>query len=81
MSETPERTRTTRSGTSGLRRVPPRMWVAIVLVVLAVIFIAENRDPAAIRLIIPVVVMPLWAALAVLFVAGVLVGLGLRRRH
>jgi uncharacterized integral membrane protein len=79
MSETSGKT--VRAGATGWRRVPPRVWVALVLAVLAVIFIAENRDPTPIRLIVPVVVMPLWAALAILFVVGVLVGLGLGRRR
>ncbi len=81
MSETPDRTKSTRSSSSGGSRVSPRMWGTLVLAALAVIFIVENRDPASIRLIIPVVVMPLWAALAGLFVIGVLVGYGLARRR
>lgn len=80
MSETPEGTRTPRPSVSGQRRVTPRMWGALALFVLAVIFIVENRDPTPIRLIIPLVVMPLWAALAGLFVIGILVGLVLGRR-
>jgi uncharacterized integral membrane protein len=78
MSRTPERSPGAATGT---RRVSPRMWGALVLVVLAVVFIVENRDPTPIRLIVPVVVMPLWAALAGLFVVGVLVGYGLSRRR
>ncbi|WP_346280812.1 DUF1049 domain-containing protein [Pseudonocardia sp.] len=52
-----------------------------VLVLLVFVFIIENRDPAAIRVIIPIVVMPLWAALTGMFVAGIIVGSVWRRRR
>jgi uncharacterized integral membrane protein len=68
--------------TTTRRRPPTRVVIGAVLLVLALIFIFENRDPAAIRVIIPVVVMPLWAALAGMFVVGLIVGAmwGRRRR-
>ncbi|HEY4421302.1 MAG TPA: DUF1049 domain-containing protein [Pseudonocardia sp.] len=63
------------------RRPSTRVIVGAVLVVLAFIFIIENREPATIRVIIPLVVMPLWAALASMFVVGFAVGaLWFRRR-
>jgi uncharacterized integral membrane protein len=67
--------------TRARRRPPTRVIVGAVLVLLAFIFIIENRDPAAIRVIIPIVVMPLWAALAGMFVVGVAVGAMWRRRR
>jgi uncharacterized integral membrane protein len=63
------------------RRPPARILVGGVLVLLAFVFIIENRDPAAIRVIIPIVVMPLWAALTGMFVAGIIVGSVWRRRR
>jgi uncharacterized integral membrane protein len=63
------------------RRPPARVLVGGVLVLLAFVFIIENREPAAIRVIIPIVVMPLWAALAGMFVVGVIVGAVWRRRR
>jgi uncharacterized integral membrane protein len=63
------------------RRPPARILVGGVLVLLAFVFIIENRDPAAIRAIIPIVVMPLWAALTGMFVAGIIVGAVWRRRR
>ncbi|GLZ47852.1 hypothetical protein Acsp06_40370 [Actinomycetospora sp. NBRC 106375] len=57
-------------------------WVLpVVLLVLAVIFVLENRDLVSIRLLIPLVVMPQWAALTITLVIGVIVGLLLRRRR
>lgn len=56
------------------RRPPTRVIVGAVLVIIAFIFIIENRQPAEIRVIIPVVVMPLWAALTAMFIIGLAVG-------
>ena len=50
------------------------------LAVLAVVFVLENRDPVSIRLLIPVVIMPQWAALLTTLVIGLIIGLLLRRR-
>ena len=57
-----------------------RWMVGLLLVVLALVFIVENRQPAEIRLWIPVVIMPLWAALALMLIIGGLAGFLLRRR-
>lgn len=48
--------------------------LVIVLVALAIILIAENTAQVRIRLIIPVVTMPLYAALLIMFVLGLLAG-------
>jgi uncharacterized integral membrane protein len=53
----------------------PRRIAALVLAVLALVFIFENTREVPIRLIGPVVRMPLWSALLITFVAGVLCGL------
>jgi uncharacterized integral membrane protein len=66
---------------SSRRRPSTRVIVGAVLVVLAFIFIIENREPAAIRAIIPIVVMPLWAALTAMFVVGFTVGALWRKRR
>ncbi|WP_433294672.1 DUF1049 domain-containing protein [Pseudonocardia sp. CA-142604] len=66
---------------SSRRRPSTRVIVAVVLVVLAFIFIIENREPAAIRVIIPIVIMPLWAALTGMFVVGLAVGALWRKRR
>ncbi|HME48586.1 DUF1049 domain-containing protein [Mycobacterium sp.] len=64
-----------------LRRIPFRYWVIIVLAALAVIFIAQNRDRHPIHLLWVTVESPMWLVLTVIFVAGMLVGLLLRRRR
>jgi hypothetical protein len=51
------------------------------LAVLALVFVLENRDPVRIRLLIPVVVMPQWAALVITLMARILIGLLVRRRR
>ena len=58
-----------------------RWLLPLVLFVLAVIFVLGNRDPVSIRLLIPVVVMPQWAALTITLVIGVIVGMLVRRRR
>ena len=57
--------------------------VVLVLAVLALIFIFENTHDVRIRVLIPVVTMPLWGALLITFVVGILCGLyaGYARRR
>jgi hypothetical protein len=45
-----------------------------VLLVLAVVFVFENTEEAEIRFVLPKVQMPLWVALAVTTVIGMVVG-------
>ncbi|MDA3630503.1 LapA family protein [Saccharopolyspora sp. WRP15-2] len=56
-----------------------RRWgpaaTALVLVALGVVLAVENRALVEIRLLVPVVTLPLWTALAVLLVIGVVIGL------
>jgi len=57
-------------------------WVLpLLLLVIAVVFVLENRDLVSIRLLIPLVVMPQWAALTITLVIGVIIGLLVRRRR
>ena len=48
--------------------------VAVVLVAIAVTFVVQNRGTITIRLFVPTVSGPLWAALAGVFVLGGLAG-------
>ncbi|MER7013530.1 LapA family protein [Saccharopolyspora sp. NPDC000359] len=57
------------------RRVPGRVVVGLVLVVLAVVLAFENRGLVEVRLLVPVVTLPLWTALAGMLVIGVVIGL------
>jgi lipopolysaccharide assembly protein A len=59
----------------------PRHWLSIVLVALAVIFVAQNRDRHPISLLWVTVLAPTWLVLTVIFVVGLLAGLLLRRRR
>ncbi|WP_372461539.1 DUF1049 domain-containing protein [Actinacidiphila acidipaludis] len=85
------------SGTAGTGGTPPgtaQRWtvrdmltpgrvVVLVLAILALIFIFENTHDVRIRVLIPVVTMPLWGALLITFVVGILCGLyaGYARRR
>jgi len=62
-------------------RIPFRYWVAIVVVALAAIFIAQNREHHPVHLLWITVESPAWLMLTVIFMAGALVGLLLRRRR
>jgi uncharacterized integral membrane protein len=58
-----------------------RRIVALVLLGLAVVFIVENRALTEIRLLIPVVLMPLWAALVIPLIIGLAVGVIVGRQR
>jgi uncharacterized integral membrane protein len=59
-----------------------RVVVIAVIVAISLIFIFENTAATTIRLIIPQVTMPLWGALLIAWVLGVLAGgFTLRRRR
>jgi len=58
-----------------------RYWVALTLVALAAIFIAQNRGGTQVHILWITVESPMWLLLTVMFVAGMLVGLLLRRRR
>ncbi|MFE5585544.1 hypothetical protein [Kitasatospora sp. NPDC056531] len=53
----------------------------LVLSALALVFIFENRAETSIRVLVPVVTMPLWAALLGIWLVGVVSGLFLARRR
>ncbi|WP_329235266.1 LapA family protein [Streptomyces sp. NBC_01460] len=59
---------------------PARIAVTV-LAVLTIVFICVNTADVTIRVIIPKVTMPLWAALLGVFVAGGLCGAYLFRRR
>ena len=50
-----------------------------VLLVLAVVFVFENTEETEIRFVLPKVRTPLWVALAVTMIVGVVVGFLLAR--
>jgi uncharacterized integral membrane protein len=58
-----------------------RWFVGVLLAVIALVFVVENRQPASIRLLIPLVIMPQWAALTIALILGIAIGYLLRRRR
>lgn len=52
----------------------PARTALVVLVALAIVFMAENTEQVRIRLIIPLVTMPLYLALLLMFLVGALCG-------
>ena len=65
-----------------MREFLRRRWLAIVLMIVAVIFILQNRSQASVSLFTLNIVMALWLILAIVFAVGVLAGFLLsRRRH
>ncbi|WP_280418039.1 LapA family protein [Nocardia carnea] len=63
-----------------LSRITVNQWVAAVLVVLAVVFIAQNRNRVDINFLLVTVRSPMWLVLLIMFLIGALAGLLIRRR-
>ena len=60
----------------------PRQVVGLVILILAVVFILQNRRRTVVRFIVPEATAPLWLALLISAVLGFVVGaLLLARRH
>lgn len=68
------RKRSATPTSSSRSRLSPRLVTALVLTVLAVVFVFQNNQMTAIRVLIPVVIMPLWAALAGMLIVGAAIG-------
>ncbi|WP_328421366.1 LapA family protein [Streptomyces sp. NBC_00443] len=68
-----------RGGVRGA--MTPARVAVLVLVVLALIFIFENTGETEIRLLIPLVTMPLWVALLAVGIIGALFGAYFMRRR
>jgi uncharacterized integral membrane protein len=52
-----------------------------VLTVLAVVFVFQNNQLTEIRVLIPVVTMPLWAALGGMLIVGAAIGYAMNWRQ
>ncbi|WLQ39505.1 LapA family protein [Streptomyces laculatispora] len=68
-------------GTSRTGPFTPARIAVIVIAVLSVVFIAENTGDVTVRLLIPLVTIPLYVALIVMFVAGMACGAYFFRRR
>jgi uncharacterized integral membrane protein len=64
---------------SFVSRISATQWLAIVLTVLAVLFIIENRHRVEIEFLLITIRSPMWLVLLVMFVVGWLAGLLVRR--
>lgn len=62
-----------------LSRVTPNQWLALVVTVLAVVFILANRDQVSIEFLLVTVTSPMWLILLIMFLAGVVAGWLFRR--
>ena len=63
------------------RRVAARHWLAIVLIVLAVIFVVQNTVRHEVHLLWATVEAATWLVLSVIFFVGVVTGVLLHRRR
>jgi lipopolysaccharide assembly protein A len=64
-----------------VRKFALRYWAAIILVALAAIFVAQNRDRVGVHVLWVTVNSPMWFILAIIFFVGILIGLLLHRRR
>ncbi|WP_166905293.1 LPXTG cell wall anchor domain-containing protein [Mycobacterium sp. DL440] len=71
----------TAETTGPARRPALRYWAALILVALAAIFVAQNRDRVGVHVLWVTVESPMWFILVIIFVMGLLIGLLLRRRR
>ncbi|MEU1983176.1 LapA family protein [Nocardia sp. NPDC019395] len=63
-----------------LSRISVNQWLAAVLIVLAVVFIAQNRDRVDINFLLVTVTSPMWLVLLIIFLVGAVAGLLIKRR-
>jgi lipopolysaccharide assembly protein A len=80
MSDRPSTTAKSSAGGKPGFRWNSRWAIGGVLLVLALVFILENRQIVSIRLLVPAVMMPQWAALTLTLVIGLVIGLLVGRR-
>lgn len=66
---------------NALARFALQYWAPIALIVLAGVFIGQNRDRQQVHFLWLTVESPMWLLLAAMLVVGVAIGLLLRRRR
>jgi uncharacterized integral membrane protein len=84
VSDTPgQKSRPNHGGTPRERvvRFARQRWLAIVLVVLIVIFIAQNRQRVSINFLWLHLRSPLWFILAITAIVGLAIGVSVARRQ
>ncbi|MEU7813835.1 LapA family protein [Pseudonocardia sp. NPDC049154] len=65
----------------GRRRITARWVVALVVAVLTVVFVLQNRDPVNVYLFTLTLSAPLWLLQVVMIAVGLLLGLVVTRRR
>ena len=75
MSDRPTTPRPADSTASKGGGFPTKFIVPGILTIIAIVFIAQNRQNVSISLIFATVTMSLWLTLTIIFVVGLLVGL------
>ena len=63
-----------------LSRITVNQWLAVVLIVLAAVFIAQNRNRVDINFLLVTVRSPMWLILLIMFMVGAVAGLLIKRR-
>lgn len=51
-----------------------RRWLSVLLVLVAVVFVAQNRQPVRVHLLAATVTTPLWVALTAMLLLGLAAG-------
>jgi putative membrane protein len=64
-----------------VHRLAMRYWMVLILVALAALFVAQNRDRVRVHVLWVTVESPMWSILVIIFVVGLFIGLLLRRRR
>jgi putative membrane protein len=67
-------TETPTRGSNAVVTFLQRRWLSVLLVVLAVVFVAQNRHEVRINLFATTVTTPLWVALTAMLVIGLAAG-------
>jgi len=75
MSDRPTTSRPADGTASRSGGFPTRFIVPMILTIIAIVFIAQNRQNVSVSLIFATVTMSLWLLLTIIFVLGLLVGL------
>ncbi|SFK63801.1 DUF1049 domain-containing protein [Streptomyces pini] len=71
-----------RTGGGGARGfLTPGRVLALLLLAVTLVFVFQNTEQTEIRLLVPIVTMPLWVALLIPGVIGLLSGMYLVRRR
>lgn len=63
------------------KRIPSRVWVGLIILILVLVFIGVNRDETEISFVVGTAVAPLWLALGLSTLAGFIAGLLFARRR